>query len=76
MNDDPRQQRLRQLGHDVKTQLLVVSLGLEALQGLRDDPEEFAQVCQEIRRDGVEPMKELIDAILKTAHAAPGTLPE
>jgi hypothetical protein len=57
----------RQLAHDIKSQLAVVSLGMEALKGVRSNADEFASVMESIRRDGVEPLKQSVSDLVRWA---------
>lgn len=64
------QQPARQLAHDVKGQLAVVTMGLEALKMLRDDEAAFNEVFETIRRDGIEPLKGAISQLIKRVQNA------
>lgn len=62
---EQRQEQLRQLRHDLNNHLGVVSTGIQALAGTRDDAEVFAELQSMIEKDGIEPMKAIVDEILE-----------
>ena len=62
-----RQQQLRKLGHDVRTPLGIVCTGLEALKGMREDADSFAEIYETIQRDGIEPLKTIIAELVDVA---------
>ncbi len=62
-----RKEQLRQLQHDMKTYLGVVTMGLQALEAVREDPEEFAELSQTIVQEGVEPLKQIVAEIVDVA---------
>jgi K+-sensing histidine kinase KdpD len=66
-SSNARQQQLHQLGHDVKTYLSVVTMGVVALEEARNEPEAFAELVQMINEDGVAPLKQLINDLIKLA---------
>ncbi|MCA9114606.1 MAG: hypothetical protein KDA79_05935 [Planctomycetaceae bacterium] len=70
-SDDERGTRLRQLQHDIKTNLSIISMGLQALPGLKDEPEEFKELCQTIEESGVRPLKEMVAEIIEVALSEP-----
>lgn len=61
--------RRRQLGHDVKTYLGIVTMGLELLSALRDDPAQFDAMLAEIRTEGIAPLREVIAELAGGAAA-------
>ncbi len=63
----PRHQQWEQMAHDIKGHLAVVSLGLEALSGVRNDADKFAAAVEAIRKDGMEPLKQAIAALISRA---------
>ncbi|NNJ26509.1 hypothetical protein [Alienimonas chondri] len=56
----PDPDRRRQLGHDVKTYLGIVTMGLELLPALRDDPAQFDAMLAEIRSEGIAPLRKVV----------------
>jgi|GEM_PF-3222238 len=52
--------RLRQLAHDLRTPLSIISMGLEILKQVRHDDEQFAHMLKMITTEGVEPLKTMI----------------
>ena len=68
---NPGAGQLRQLAHDLRTPLSVISMGLEILKQVRHDDEQFARVMTMISAEGVEPMKTLIANVADLAASAP-----
>ena len=52
--------RRQQLGHDAKNYLAIVTMGLELLPSLRGDDDAFEAMVAEIRREGIEPLREAL----------------
>lgn len=61
-------QHLRELLHDVRSDLTVLAMGLEALEGVREDPARFTEILAMIRASGLEPLKQKIAAIPQIAQ--------
>ncbi|MCA9153928.1 MAG: hypothetical protein KDA38_04040 [Planctomycetales bacterium] len=61
-------EQLRHLAHELHGHLSVVSLGLELLEGVRDDEDQFREVLTMIRSDGLGPLKATVAALLKNAR--------
>lgn len=59
----PEAAQLRQFAHDLLTPLSVVSMGLEILNQVRHDDEQFTRILTMIRTEGVEPLKTMIAEI-------------
>jgi hypothetical protein len=67
MNDEHADEASwHQLAHDINSHLLVVTMGLELLDDARQDTERFMEVLARIRRDGIEPLKKGIAALLES----------
>lgn len=66
-NPADRQQKLRQLAHDVRGHLAAVTMGLEALKLLRDDEDQFLEVYQTVRDEGIEPLKVRLGELVRQA---------
>ncbi len=64
---EEHRKQLRQLQHDIKTHLGIVTMGLQALEGARNEPETFFEICRMIKDDGAEPLKEIVSEILRIA---------
>ncbi len=64
---EERPKKLRQLEHDIKTYLGVVTMGMQALKLVREDPDEFAEMHQSIEEEGVEPLKAIVAQIVELA---------
>ncbi len=64
---EERRQQLRQLEHDMRTYLGVVTMGVQALDAFRDDAEEFAELSRTIEEEGVKPLRETIAEIISVA---------
>lgn len=57
-------ERIAQLAHDIRDDIFVVEMGLEALKGVQNNPERLAALIEEIRRDGVRPLQECLTVLL------------
>ena len=66
---------VRQLVHDLRTPLSVISMGLEILKQVRHDDEQFSRVLAMISQEGVEPMKRLLTEVNERAGAPSSTAP-
>ena len=62
-----RRQQLRQLEHDLKTYLGVVSTGMQALTGARDEPDVFSELHKTFEEEGIDPLKKVIADIIAVA---------
>lgn len=56
-------QRLRQLAHDLRTPLSIISMGVEALKSVRTDAEEFATLVAMIEDEGIARLKEALTSL-------------
>jgi hypothetical protein len=56
---------LRQLRHDAKTHLFVVSMGLKVLEASRHNADHFADTLESIRRDGIEPLQQNVRRLIE-----------
>ena len=65
--DESSRGQLRQLEHDLKTHLGVISMGLHALDGAREEPVEFEMLRKAIDQEGVKPLKEIISRLIDLA---------
>jgi len=66
-------QRLRQLAHDLRTPLSIMSMGLEVLQHVRNDDEQFGEMCRMMSREGIEKIKALIEALAPSDDRGPSS---
>ena len=66
---------VRQLVHDLRTPLSVISMGLEILKQVRHDEEQFGRVLAMISQEGVEPMKRLLTEVNERADTPSSTAP-
>lgn len=64
---DQRHEQLRQLEHDMKNYLGVITMGLQALEAVREDPEQFAQMSQTIDKEGIQPLKQIVTRLVDVA---------
>lgn len=64
-----RREQLRQLSHDIKSYLGVVTMGFQALDGAKADPAEFAEIYAVIQEEGVKPLKQSVLDMLDLATA-------
>ena len=67
--DEEYRAKLRKLEHDVKNCLSVVSMGMLALEGARQEPEDFAEVYATIHEGGIEPLKQGIAELVELASS-------
>jgi signal transduction histidine kinase len=56
-------ERLRQLTHDLRSPLSILSMGVETLKSLRADEQQFDLVCSMLSKEGIEPLKEMISRL-------------
>jgi hypothetical protein len=56
---------IRQLHHDARTHLFVVTMGLRVLEASREKAEHFAEVLEVIRRDGIEPLQDELRRLIE-----------
>lgn len=73
MNDSvaaggPSPSEVRRLAHEIKNQLYVVQMGLEVLQSVRTDPDEFVRMVTYICKDGLEPLKSTLSSLIELAE--------
>jgi K+-sensing histidine kinase KdpD len=66
-NGQERREQLKKLGHDIKTPLGIITMGLHALEHARDEADEFEQLCKMIETDGVQPLQSMLSEILALA---------
>lgn len=77
----PDPQLLRRLAHDLRSELFVVSMGLEQLKLVRQDEHQFREVLQMVSAEAIERLKSLINELAAEAHrtgaiaAAPAEAP-
>lgn len=65
--------QLHQLVHDLRTPLSVISMGIEILKQVRQDPEQFSRVTTMIAEEGIEPIKRLLAEVADHASGNPAT---
>lgn len=68
MSTEDRRQQVRQLEHDVKNYFGVVAMGLQAIEGSREDADEFATLCATIREEGLAPLQRAIAKLVEFAN--------
>jgi hypothetical protein len=54
---------LQRLMHDIRSPFSIISMGIEALRALRDDEEQFQAMCQTIEQEGIDKLRERLDAL-------------
>ncbi|KAF0094824.1 MAG: hypothetical protein E1N59_1559 [Puniceicoccaceae bacterium 5H] len=69
MSDDlrdptPRASEIKALRHDMRTCLMIVETGLEALEIVKDRPDQIEEILQDMRTDGLRPLERQIDALM------------
>ena len=57
------QQKLRQLAHDMRSSLSVISMGLQLLAVSRQSQEEFEEMCEMMQSRGIDTLTQQIDAM-------------
>ena len=54
---------LRRLAHLLRNHLFTISLGLKSLELTRNDPDRFATVLEQVRKNGFAGLEEVADAL-------------
>lgn len=62
-----RERQLHKLAHDIRTPLGIVCTGLEALNVVREDADDFKEIYESIQQDGVGPLKDAIARLIEVA---------
>lgn len=62
-----RREQLRQLEHDMRSHLGIVTMGVQALEAFREDADQFAELSRTIEEEGVKPLKQTIAQIMALA---------
>lgn len=70
---DPR--LLRQLAHDLRSELFVITMGLEQLKLVRQDEQQFLEVWQLLTKESVEKLKSLINGLADEAQRCTAGMP-
>lgn len=55
--------RLRQLAHDMRSSLSVISMGVQLLEQSRNNPREFLELCEMMQTRGIESLTDQIDSL-------------
>jgi signal transduction histidine kinase len=67
-------QRLHELGHDVRHCLHVIAMGVELLKAARNDVEQFSEICESLeteRRECSRLVEELVQAACEANLPSP-----
>jgi len=64
------EKRVRELAHDLRTPLSVICMGLQVMQSVRNDDEQFNTIHQFMDRAGKE-LTQLIDSMAAESVANP-----
>jgi hypothetical protein len=67
---DEGQSQFRQMAHDLKNHLGVISMGIDALRTACEEADRD-EVCEMIRRDGIEPIRSLAAQLVELAGRNP-----
>lgn len=51
---------VRKLGHDLRSPLSIIAMGIEAIRALKNEPGQLDAICDMMAQQGVEPMKNMI----------------
>jgi signal transduction histidine kinase len=54
---------LQQWIHDLRTPLSIISMGVDALQRVRHDDQQFKELSEMIAREGIGPLNRLLDEL-------------
>lgn len=65
------QQTLRQLAHDMRSSLSVISMGLQLLAVSRQSQEEFDEMCDMMQTRGIDTLTQQIDAMTELYRRKP-----
>lgn len=65
VSPEERQRQIRKLGHDIKSDLAVVTMGLQALGDLRRDEAKFDEVMRTIHNGGVDTLKQTVNRLVE-----------
>ena len=65
------QQKLRQLAHDMRSSLSVISMGLQLLAISRQSQEEFDEMCEMMQTRGIDSLTQQIDAMAELYRRQP-----
>ena len=65
------QQKLRQLAHDMRSSLSVISMGLQLLAISRNSQEEFDEMCEMMQTRGIDSLTQQIDAMAELYRRQP-----
>jgi hypothetical protein len=68
ITQDEYRRRVRKLAHDLRSPLSVICMGLEALEFVREDQEQFNTIRQMMQSAGTE-LKEFIDYLAPNTSA-------
>lgn len=71
-NKEQHQQHLMKLAHDIHQSLHVIKLGTTLLKTLRNDEQQFANLCESIDMEGKQ-VKVLVDELLSLVSHKPDT---
>ncbi|MCG6158298.1 hypothetical protein [Rubinisphaera margarita] len=63
-DDQKKLSRARAVGHEVKNHLFVVGMGLETLKTARPNEEQFRELLEMVRQNGLEPLKASIEELI------------
>lgn len=63
-------EKVRSLNHDIKNHLFVLGMGLQTLEAIRSDPDQFREVLETIENEGLEPLKQSIQELVLLARNA------
>lgn len=61
--NEPEQAELRKLLHDIRSPFSIICMGVDALKALRDDEQQFNAICATIEQEGIERLREKLDAL-------------
>ena len=62
--DDQLQLIVRKLAHDLRTPLSILSMGIEAIRVMKNDPAQCDMLCEMMAKEGIESMKRIIEEMV------------
>lgn len=67
MKSEQRRRELRQMQHDLRSCLGVLTTGLQVLESCRDQPEEFAEMQKMMLEAGLQPLEKGLNDLVALA---------
>ena len=68
-SDERLHKIVRKLAHDLRTPLSVMSMGVEAIRIMKNDPEQCDALCEMMAREGIESMKRILEEVVEKSQS-------